>query len=90
MSICLRCIVRGRVQGVFFRASTKEVADGLGLAGHAINLSDGRVEVIARGSDTELDELKHFLQDGPEHAAVTAVSCETWDGHCPDGGFYIG
>jgi acylphosphatase len=40
--------IKGRVQGVFFRASTRRVAESLGITGHAINLPDGDVEVIAR------------------------------------------
>jgi acylphosphatase len=63
-------LVDGRVQGVFFRASTQREARALGLAGHALNLPDGRVEVIARGASTALDALEHWLRQGPPAARV--------------------
>jgi acylphosphatase len=66
-------IIKGRVQGVFFRASTRRVAESLGLAGHAINLPDGDVEVLACGERNALDQLGEWLQDGPPHARVDAV-----------------
>jgi len=66
-------IIKGRVQGVFFRASTRRVAESLGLAGHAINLPDGDVEVLACGERNALDQLGEWLHDGPPHARVDAV-----------------
>lgn len=73
---CRRFLVSGRVQGVFFRASTRERALRLGLAGCAVNLDDGRVEVVARGSDRALDALEAWLHDGPPAARVDAVDSE--------------
>jgi acylphosphatase len=61
------------VQGVFFRARTRDVALPLHLNGHAINLPDGRVEVRACGEDSAIDELYEWLQHGPQHARVTGV-----------------
>lgn len=61
------------MQGVFFRASTQEVARRLGLSGHAINLDDGSVEVLACGDESAIDELEAWLQRGPSHAVVKAV-----------------
>jgi len=66
-------LVAGKVQGVFFRASTARVASRLGLRGHARNLPDGRVEVLATGDPAALDELAAWLQQGPELAEVTAL-----------------
>ncbi|HSN52353.1 MAG TPA: acylphosphatase [Woeseiaceae bacterium] len=66
-------IVKGRVQGVFFRASTRKVAESLGLTGHAINLPDGDVEVLACGESDALDRLGEWLQDGPPQARVDRV-----------------
>ena len=66
-------IIKGRVQGVFFRASTRQLAESLGLDGHAINLPDGDVEVLARGASDALDRLGEWLQDGPPHARVDQV-----------------
>jgi acylphosphatase len=71
-----RFLVEGRVQGVFFRASTREQALALGVAGHARNLDDGRVEVLASGNAEALDALEQWLWQGPPAAEVTAVDRE--------------
>ena len=68
-----RFIVSGRVQGVFFRASTREQAQRLGLRGHARNLPDGRVEVLAVGADDAIRQLEQWLQHGPPSARVDHV-----------------
>ncbi len=65
--------VHGRVQGVWFRDSTRREASRLGLAGHAINLPDGNVEVLATGPAAALDELEQWLHVGPPVARVTQV-----------------
>lgn len=70
---CRRFLVCGRVQGVCFRAATREQALRLGLAGHARNLPDGRVEVLAAGADAALEELERWLQHGPPAARVASV-----------------
>ena len=69
-------IVSGAVQGVFYRASTREQASRLGLAGYAKNLPDGCVEVLAVGSTEALDVLERWLHLGPPAARVDAVSRE--------------
>lgn len=73
---CIRCRIRGRVQGVFFRQSTQEQAQALGITGHAWNLSDGDVEVLACGDPDRLDQLRNWLADGPPMAVVRQVDCE--------------
>jgi acylphosphatase len=75
--ICVRCYVAGLVQGVFFRASTREQALSLGLSGYARNLPDGRVEVLACGPLKAVDQLRDWLREGPPSARVTGVACET-------------
>jgi len=65
--------VSGRVQGVFFRASTREQALALNLDGHARNLPDGRVEVLAAGDQAALEALARWLERGPPAARVAAV-----------------
>jgi len=65
MSQCVHCYISGKVQGVFFRASTLEQAQMLGLTGHAKNMGDGRVEVIACGDDVCIEALQRWLQHGP-------------------------
>ena len=79
MSQCIRCYVSGRVQGVFYRATTQEQAESLGIAGYAKNLPDRRVEVLACGSENSLRELESWLWQGPRHAEVTEVKCEPAD-----------
>ncbi len=73
---CRRFIVGGRVQGVWFRASTREQAERLGLDGHALNLPDGRVEVVVCGAEDALDRLASWLWRGPPLAEVKDVSSE--------------
>lgn len=68
-----RFLVAGRVQGVFFRASTRAQAERLGIRGSARNLADGRVEVIASGTEAALAELEQWLHSGPPGARVTGV-----------------
>jgi acylphosphatase len=68
--VCRRCLVTGRVQGVFFRASTARKASELGVSGHAINLDDGRVEVLAWGAPTAVEALCEWLRKGPPAARV--------------------
>ena len=77
--VCVRCFVAGRVQGVFFRASTKHEAHRLGIKGYAKNLHDGRVEVVACGTVDAVDELREWLRKGPSNARVSGVSCEVID-----------
>lgn len=71
--MCRLFRVSGRVQGVFFRANTRNVAVSLDLRGHAINLADGDVEVRACGDDAAVDKLEAWLHEGPPKASVTAV-----------------
>lgn len=73
---CRRFVVSGRVQGVWFRASTRKQAEQLGLSGHAINLPDGGVEVLACGTGAALDALAAWLWRGPDLAAVEDVVSE--------------
>jgi acylphosphatase len=68
-----RFIVSGKVQGVFFRASTREQALALVISGYAKNLPDGRVEVLATGTAKALDALEQWLHQGPPAARVDSV-----------------
>jgi acylphosphatase len=56
---------------VWFRDSTRREAERLGLTGHAINLPDGNVEVLACGASDALAELEDWLRQGPPLASVT-------------------
>jgi len=66
-------LVRGRVQGVGFRAFVQREAVALGLAGWTRNLDDGRVEVFAQGPPQVLDDLQGRLWQGPRWAEVRDV-----------------
>ena len=68
-----RFLVRGKVQGVWFRASTRDEALMLGLRGYARNLSNGDVEVLAVGDADAIDRLAVWLQQGPPMARVDAL-----------------
>jgi acylphosphatase len=73
---CRKFRITGKVQGVWFRESARREAQRLGLAGHALNRSDGSVEVVAAGSAAELDALAAWLRHGPPMARVDAVQAE--------------
>jgi len=81
--MCRKCRVQGRVQGVWFRASTQQQARELGVSGYAKNLSDGSVEVLACGDAAKVDALCDWLWQGPPHAQVSAVACEVVDVNVP-------
>ena len=68
-----RFIVSGRVQGVWFRDSTRRMALDLDITGHALNLDNGNVEVLACGSVEKLQQLRSWLHEGPPLAAVAQV-----------------
>jgi acylphosphatase len=72
----LHAVVRGRVQGVGFRASTQYEALRLGLAGWVRNLAAGEVELEAEGDHEALEELVRFLWEGPGPAHVDTVAVE--------------
>jgi acylphosphatase len=73
----ITALVRGRVQGVNYRAFVQRHARELKLSGHAENLSDGRVEVVAEGPSDDLEMLLVHLRNGPTHAEVEDVEV-TW------------
>ena len=70
----LRVTVTGKVQGVFFRASVKKVADVLGVKGYVKNERNGTVFVEAEGSDEMVNKLVDYCHHGPEMARVDKVS----------------
>jgi acylphosphatase len=72
-----RIRVRGRVQGVFYRATAQAKARELGVHGHARNLADGSVEVLAHGSPQAVEAFTQWLWTGSPASRVTAVDVET-------------
>ena len=73
---CKKCLVSGRVQGVYYRATAARRARELGVHGYARNLPDGRVEVYAVASSSKLGEFREELKRGPEGASVAGVAEE--------------
>jgi acylphosphatase len=68
--------VSGKVQGVFYRQSTKEMANQLGITGQVKNLRDGNVHILATGTKQQLDALTEWCKKGPPRAIVTGVAIE--------------
>lgn len=66
----IHLIVSGRVQGVFFRAETRDMAQSLHLVGCVRNMPDGRVEIIAQGDENSLNKLIEWTKHGPSLAQV--------------------
>lgn len=77
--IARRCFVSGRVQGVFYRASTRQRAVQLSITGYARNLEDGRVEVLALGEPSAVHSLIDWLAVGPPAAQVARVEVTELD-----------
>jgi acylphosphatase len=73
----LHAVIRGKVQGVFYRTWTVETAQALGLAGWVKNLPDGAVELLAEGEDSRLAELLARCRRGPPSARVDTIE-EEW------------
>ena len=80
---CVRAIVEGRVQGVSFRDNTRRQASHLKVTGHARNLPDGTVEVLACGEESAVNTLVDWLHKGPPAASVSRVSVTEEDREPP-------
>jgi acylphosphatase len=70
-------LIRGRVQGVFFRASTQDMAHRLRLSGYVRNLPDGRVEAVFEGARDKLKQAVQWCHSGPAGASVYETD-EKW------------
>ena len=87
-SMCKRVLIHGRVQGVFFRAWTQEMAEELGLSGWVRNRANGAVEALFCGPKPAVEEMLLLARRGPELARVERI--ETFDADPPaEGGFRI-
>ncbi len=76
----VQVLISGRVQGVFFRASTRDQAVARGLTGWVRNLPDGRVGAVFEGDREKIDSMLVWLQQGPQYAAVDEVLTD-WQPH---------
>jgi acylphosphatase len=68
-----RLVVQGRVQGVFFRDSTRRRAESAGVAGWARNRADGAVEVVLEGPPDAVEQMESFVKRGPGDSSVESV-----------------
>jgi acylphosphatase len=80
----LHLIIKGRVQGVFYRASTRDTAVKLGIKGWVRNMPDGSVEALFEGEKESLEEVLQWCRKGPPGAYVSEIK-EKWNGY--DGEF---
>jgi acylphosphatase len=71
--IARRILVRGRVQGVFYRNWTVQAARGLGLTGWVRNRRNGEAEILAIGPGRQVEALIEACRNGPPHASVAEV-----------------
>jgi acylphosphatase len=78
-------IVHGRVQGVFFRDSTRESAENEGVSGWAANRDDGTVEVVLEGAPDAVESVIGFCRTGPMSADVTSVDITEEEPEGPSG-----
>ena len=85
-----RFFISGRVQGVAFRVHTRAQALALDLRGHARNLADGRVEVLAVGDAQAIERLATWLRHGPPSARVDAMHRELVESDTDPLGFVVG
>lgn len=85
MKECRFFKISGKVQGVWFRESTRQQAERLGISGHAINCPDGTVEVVACGDALAMQALRDWLKSGPATARVSSVHERRHEGDCPEG-----
>ena len=79
MTVARNVRVTGRVQGVFFRAWTRDEAKALGLTGWVRNDADGSVEAHLEGSDAAVEKMVDLMGQGPSHARVDEVDVEEVD-----------
>ncbi len=77
--------ISGRVQGVFFRNTTKKKAKELGINGWVKNLDDGRVEAVFEGDEEKLNEMLDFCEEGPRLARVDDVEVSSEEPENIDG-----
>jgi len=86
MKVRAHVYVSGKVQGVFFRSKTADLAESLGINGWVRNLSDGRVEALFEGEKEQVEEGIEFCRRGPSGAYVQSIDVrwEDWRGEFRD------
>ncbi|MGQ4879890.1 acylphosphatase [Billgrantia sp. LNSP4103-1] len=81
---CVKGVVAGKVQGVWYRRAVQEQALQHGLTGYAKNLPDGQVEVLLCGNGEAVNQVASWLWQGPPNARVTHVELESIECRDPD------
>lgn len=69
----IHLIIKGKVQGVFYRATAKDIADKLGIKGWVKNNPEGHVEILATGTEMQFEKFIQWCKQGPPKAVVTDV-----------------
>jgi acylphosphatase len=73
MEESIRLLIKGKVQGVFYRASARDMANDLGITGWVKNMTDGNVEILASGEKEQLEKFIRWCENGPRNAHVEEV-----------------
>ncbi|UUO25174.1 acylphosphatase [Colwellia sp. M166] len=83
MNVSYMAHVSGKVQGVYFRASSQQIAIDHGLSGYARNLTDGRVEILMCGEEQSINKMLAWLAHGPPQAEVKTIESKQvpWQEH---------
>ena len=87
--MAIKLTITGHVQGVWFRASTRDEALRLGLVGTVRNVGNGGVEIVASGDEAQLERLIHWAHKGPHNAHVTGVNVESLSDESPYDSFRV-
>lgn len=77
----IRLLIRGKVQGVFYRASAREMAEEFGVTGWIKNTPEGDVEAMASGNEEQLQQFIDWCKSGPPHAVVADVAISRIEDH---------
>ena len=75
----IRLLIKGKVQGVFYRATAREKAEEFGITGWIKNTEEGYVEAVASGNDEQLQQFINWCKAGPDHAIVTGITVNKID-----------
>ena len=76
MKRAARFIIKGTVQGVFFRQFVKDNADKIGLVGFVRNLANNDVEILVEGEVDKIERFSKIIKKGPEHAQIRSIQAE--------------
>ena len=87
--LTIHLLIKGKVQGVYYRASAKEAADRLHISGWVKNTREGYVEVLASGQEEDIRRFIEWCKKGPERAVVSELIVDEVTAQAPMSGFSI-